>query len=148
MGCGDNVADGHGRTSIRDATSCWEPTGSHIADQPFLDDAIARADVGLGVRDVLAVRDREVAGRHMGRRVVELRLEWWVFVHAQVPRLGAARVEPAATRWSDRRRHVAPEPLESPSTGTRGPAWAALAAALILAERTGDAPGGDLRVEF
>src|SRR6266487_6033048 len=77
------------------------------ADEPGFDHAEVGADAGPGLRDVLAVLDREMAGRQVRGSIAEPRRELGLTVDAGLACLWAPGVEPAS-RWRvDRRRHVA-----------------------------------------
>src|ERR1700730_2989182 len=80
--------------------------GSGAGHEAGLDHALVGADARPGLRDVLAVLDREVARRTVLGLVAEARLKLRYLFDASLAGLGAARVEPAARRRADRRRHV------------------------------------------
>src|SRR5689334_14096360 len=73
-----------------------ERTCSGPSQQTRLGDAVLGRQARPGLRDVLPVLDREVAGRQMVGPIAEARHKFRIPVHAVLARLGAAWVEPAA----------------------------------------------------
>src|SRR5260221_6968909 len=94
--------------------------GSGAGYEPGLDHALVSADAGPGLRDVLAVLDREEAGRAVVRLIAEPRLKLRHLLDASLTSLGAARVEPAARRRADRRWHVPDQDDPLPAAGELG----------------------------
>src|SRR5215469_920179 len=77
--------------------------GSGAGHEPGLDHPLVGADARPGLRDVLAVLDREVTGRAVLGFIAQARCQLRYLVDACLAGFGAARVEPAARRRADRR---------------------------------------------
>src|SRR5260370_29510817 len=94
--------------------------GSGAGYEPGLDHALVSADAGPGLRDVLAVLDREEAGRAVVRLIAEPRLKLRHLLDASLTSLGAARAEPAARRRGHRRGHAPRQADALPAAGRLG----------------------------
>src|SRR3984957_1864094 len=82
-----------------------EPSGA--GDEAGLDHPLVLGDGRLGQRDVLAIFDREMTCGKMLGVITEPSDQLGLLGDAGLPCLGAARMEPAARRRVNRRRHVA-----------------------------------------